>query len=143
VSFAHLWASYPDEDQPCVPSNDEPTFENQCAIRMGIALENAGFDMSSYPGARCWHGHNSAHIIRAQELADWLDQVCPAVSAAEKLDPMADNIQARQGIIFCRNFWGTYNEGDHIDLWDGFEMRHGEVEYISKSEEIWFWEISD
>lgn len=143
MSFSEMWAAFPGDAQPCVPDNNEPMFENQCAIRLGIALEGAGIDLSNYPGTRCWHGHGGAHVIRAQELANWLDQTCEAVPSAEKYAGATADVFGRQGIIFCRNFWGEHNEGDHIDLWDGAAMRRGEADWIEQSEEVWFWEVSD
>lgn len=143
MGFSEIWMSYPDEIKPCVPSNGAELFDNQCAIRMGLALEDAGFDMSSYTGDRCWHGHERKHVIRAQELADWLDQVSQEVPSAEKYAPDTADVFGRQGIIFCRNFWGEYNAGDHIDLWNGSEMRNGRADYILQSEEVWFWQVPD
>jgi hypothetical protein len=46
------------------------------------------------------------------------------------------------GIIFSKNFYGTNNQGNHIDLWDGKKMTLGSVTYFSLSDEVWFWEIS-
>jgi len=46
-----------------------------------------------------------------------------------------------RGIVVFRNFWGTGNQGDHIDLWDGGSMTHGANDYFERSEEIWFWKM--
>jgi hypothetical protein len=47
----------------------------------------------------------------------------------------------RTGIVMLRNFWGPHHQGDHIDLWNGEELAHGELNYFSRSEEVWFWEL--
>jgi hypothetical protein len=47
----------------------------------------------------------------------------------------------RRGIVACINFWGSGNQGDHIDLWDGSVMAHGGRDYFQRSQEIWFWEM--
>jgi hypothetical protein len=40
-----------------------------------------------------------------------------------------------------RNFWGTGNQGDHIDLWNGEEIAHGTLDFFIRSEEVWFWAL--
>jgi Type VI secretion system (T6SS), amidase effector protein 4 len=62
--FNELWLNHPGRNRrPC-------NFTNQCAIRMGIALQKTNVNMSTFKGAKCWHGHEPKHILRAQELAD-------------------------------------------------------------------------
>ena len=41
----------------------------------------------------------------------------------------------RLGLI--RVGWGST---DHIDLWDGEFMLAGDTSYLSKGDELWFWE---
>lgn len=48
----------------------------------------------------------------------------------------------RHGLMFCRNFWGPGNQGDHIDLWNRDHLKSGDSSYIIRSEEVWFWEIA-
>jgi hypothetical protein len=48
----------------------------------------------------------------------------------------------RSGIVFFQDFWGTGNQGDHIDLWDGTTVRTGARDYFSRSREVWFWQVS-
>jgi len=60
-----------------------------------------------------------------------------------------------RGIIFFQNYWGTGNQGDHIDLWNGTRLTHwsswariqlhisgGSWSDYRKAEAIWFWGIS-
>ncbi|WP_244614349.1 type VI secretion system amidase effector protein Tae4 [Elizabethkingia argenteiflava] len=35
--------------------------------------------------------------------------------------------------------WGPT---DHIDLWNGYEMKGGEASFLSRGVEIWFWRLS-
>lgn len=144
VSFAILWSKHPSnrgEDAPCKKKDDTPAFENQCAIRMGVCLKDGGINLSSFRGARCWFGHS--HIIRAQELANWLKSQSGQFGKVEikKKATWAD-YQNRKGIVFLMNFWGVGNQGDHIDLWDGSRMAHGDLSYFSRAQEVWFWPIS-
>ena len=87
VAFRDLWYRHPANNStqyPCVAphglTNMEgkhvpqgfPVFGNQCAIRMGVALSGAGLSLASFHGAKCWIKHSPRHILRAQELANWL-----------------------------------------------------------------------
>lgn len=164
--FASLWSNHPavqGDTNPCRSAAGEPYFENQCAIRMAVALERCGVSLASFRGARCWHRHVPAtrHVLRAQELADWLrgqrtlfgvpeirshrEAVAPA-DPAPPADPLAAEAvpapyRGRSGILFLRNFWGTGNQGDHIDVWDGALMGHGSPGYFARAEQVWFWPL--
>jgi Type VI secretion system (T6SS), amidase effector protein 4 len=69
-TFAQLWTHHPYPNSPC----DTTAFPNQCAIRMTVALHGAGIKTKNlHHCVHCWHGHTaSAHILRAQELANAL-----------------------------------------------------------------------
>lgn len=140
LDFDRLWAAYPTESSPCETDGD-PNFENQCAIRMGLALQDGGFPLDAFTGARCWHGHGRRHTLRAEELAAWLRSRPGEFGRAtvhRRVD--ANRFIGRRGIIFCRNFWGPGNQGDHIDLWKRSIMRTGDSSYIARSQEVWFWD---
>ncbi|WP_250654699.1 type VI secretion system amidase effector protein Tae4 [Alkalimarinus coralli] len=142
VSFGFLWANHPANngfDEPCA-TNGVGNFENQCAIRMGVALSASGVSLSSFRSAKCWHGHKN-HVLRAQELADWLafgggSFGRPAIHKSAKASSFINS-----GIVFFKNFWGRGNQGDHIDLWDGQRMTKGDASYFGYAEEVWFWRI--
>lgn len=53
----------------------------------------------------------------------------------------AADYMGRTGLVFFRNFWGEGNQGDHIDLWDGDELRAGAPDYFERSEQVWFWPL--
>ncbi len=78
VAFNKLWKNHPTitgNDNPC-RTKGRSNFGNQCAIRLGVCLQNSGIDTTRIPGvARCWHHKKTeGHIIRAEELAKALKQ---------------------------------------------------------------------
>ncbi len=142
IKFNDLWKNHSYPEKPC----DNKTFINQCAIRMGVALEKSGVDTTSfdkmYPHRRCYSGfkHNPRHILGAENLADWM-KLNPIVFGIVKIfkQPKINDFYAKKGIIFIKNGWGST---DHIDLWNGFAMKGGFVEYLEIGEELWFWEFT-
>jgi hypothetical protein len=149
LTFTQLLEHYPAEHSPCQNSAGHPNFGNQCAIRMGVCLGDAGVDLRSFRGVRCWHGHSPRHILRAQELADWLKTQTrvfgtPEIRRRRSRTPAADEhaFSGRNGIILCQNFWGAGNQGDHIDLWNDTLMVTGTVDYITRSQQVWFWPLA-
>lgn len=84
--------------------------QNQCAIRMSITLDKSGVDISSYSGVKCWEIHEDGfrHILRAQELADWIDKhpeiFGNAVKLSRKKYPKMNSKSFKHtGIVFIRN----------------------------------------
>src|SRR3954447_7925796 len=113
IDFATLTASYPTDHDPC-SKDGTPNFSNQCAIRMGVCLADAGLDLRGFHGACCWYGHGARHVLRAQELASWLrgDARLRQFSngafdrARRGRAPIVDtSYSGRQGIVFFQNFW--------------------------------------
>lgn len=144
LDFDRLWNGYPTDHSPCKTDDNYPAFENQCAIRMGVALAAGGVNLQSFSGARCWHGHAPKHTLRAEELANWM-KATPAVfgPVEVKLGANEDAFHGRRGLIFCKDFWGLGNQGDHIDLWNLDKMASGSAAYISRSPQVWFWAIDE
>jgi hypothetical protein len=133
ITFEKLWEHHPGLAlSPC-------SFPNQCAIRMGVALAECKADLSSFKGTRCWEkGHTPKHILRAQELADWMakNQALFGERKAykrKKDSPKMSDFVGKRGIIFIKDGWGST---DHIDLWDGYSMKAGDSSYFSKGIEI-------
>lgn len=137
LSFYNLWANHPYFDSPC-----NGGFENQCAIRMGVALAASDLDIRSFDGLRCWSGHSPAHILRAEELAKWLvEQPDIGRFTRYRHRKKAADFRGKCGIIFIKDGWGA---GDHIDLWDGVlsqRLRAGHSDWIARGREIWFWAL--
>ena len=44
--------------------------ENQCVIRLSIALKDSGMNLLSYTGVKCWLGHKN-HILGVEEMIPW------------------------------------------------------------------------
>ena len=148
LDFKTLWNAHPTNkgnNEPC-STNGVSNFDNQCAIRMGVCLTNAGISTASFSGARCYpgHGHNSVHILRAEELAKWMAMNTTPFGTVEKKNGVSSTDYAdRKGIVFFLNFWGRGSQGDHIDLWDGKKMCYGDPSYFSRAQSVWFWEVND
>lgn len=153
ASFQKLWENYPSDSAPCRdPKNVRfGAFANQCAIRVGMSLSWAGgLNLRTFRGARCWYKGHNGHILRAQELANWLGGQpggpikYTVVKYGDKPKPgekALEEVTGKTGIVFCRDFWGQGDAGDHIDLWNGSEMRTGSASYFLKSREVWFWKL--
>lgn len=160
LDFGKLWNNHPNishnEMQPCRREDNVPNFGNQCAIRMGTCLTRSDL-LKNYDGAQCWFGHGGqGHTLRARELALWLRNHPSTFGPVEiKKNVSWRDYVNRTGIIFCQNFWGENNTGDHIDLWDGTgefmgggsfswegpAMASGGLDYIERSEDVWFWPV--
>ncbi len=137
VTWRQIWNAHPYPASPC----DRATFTNQCAIRMSVALAGAGVDLSSFRGARCYPGmgHGGSHVLRAQELADWI-VLRPGIFGRvgkRKAVTFADYAN-RPGIVFVQNGWGAT---DHIDIWDGTAMKGGSPDYFALGKAVWFWPL--
>lgn len=148
MNFESLWNAYPEEYYPCSDELGNPNFENQCAIRMGVCLSAVGFPMNEYDGARCWHHRKSFnHSLRVEELCKFLKKklknhdLITCVKSGHNL-PNPKDFDGESGIVAFINFWGSGNQGDHIDLWSGSELKTGELDYFERSEKVMFWRIA-
>jgi Type VI secretion system (T6SS), amidase effector protein 4 len=147
ISFANLWKAHPAQrgvESPCASAAGVPHFENQCAIKMGLALQHAGVDMAAYPKTKCcWFGHTEKHVLRAEELAMWLKNRPELFgNVVRTKHTTVEAFRGKKGIVMCRNFWGTGMQGDHIDLWNGQQFSDGEEDYFERSQEVWFWAVA-
>jgi hypothetical protein len=141
VSFYKLWENHPYPDSPC----DEETFRNQCAIRMGVALEKSGVDTSSfdvmYPNRRCYPGfnHSPKHILAAQELANWMKSKKSIFGNVSIYKNVTNTkFKGQKGVVFIKNGWEST---DHIDVWNGISLKGGFASYFGLGKEVWFWDF--
>jgi hypothetical protein len=146
-----MWKHHPARQNPPLiePCVGKTHFDNQCVIRLGVAMAKAGVDLASYRGTFCWNGHKRAHPVRVEEMKLWLDSKdARFVPVSHKsVRPRKGNQNSfhvylgKRGIVAFLDFWGANNSGDHIDLWDGGQIAHGERDYFERSREIWFWKM--
>jgi Type VI secretion system (T6SS), amidase effector protein 4 len=165
INFQRLWNNHPlnqnpPVSHPCrVPVTNADAYPHECSIKMSVALMGAGVNMSLCPKTRCdyrrFAGHEN-HIIRAQELADWLASPTVLGTPQKYLQPKKQNLEeykksalwnvsGKTGIVFFQNFWGQGNQGDHLDVWNE-QMMSGDfqganINYFTRAPHIWFWEI--
>jgi hypothetical protein len=128
VTFAKLWESYPGGHPYVDSKTGEPPkgYENQCAIKVSVAIHGAGVEMKSFRGAAVkMNGLTSA--IAATQLAAWLtlQPFCGLPREAENVtgQDWQNKVSGRTGIIYFENYWKRAGEtktatGDHIDLWN-------------------------
>lgn len=177
VVFADMWYRHPANNAttyPCIAprtlvnlegksiSPGFPVFGNQCAIRMGVCLKNAGVSPSDLGGiATCSvHASDEMHYIRAQDLADALARA--NIAGLGKVERITGKDAAefygrlfgRTGIIYVKDYWRRSGEssptGDHIDVWNGYRSSTkwlmewfswlGYYSNYAEAKEIWFWE---
>ena len=150
--FDSMWTSHPtnqvpEDWHPCGPGKKEG-LDNQCVIRLGLSFVRAGVRLDSYPGAVCWFGHGRQHPLRVEEMTRWLNSADADFLGTAEISKRdggrqrtSDDYVGRRGVVACLNFWGTGDQGDHIDLWNGAELAGGKLDYFERSEEIWFWEM--
>ncbi|RVU84439.1 hypothetical protein EOL70_11975 [Leucothrix sargassi] len=141
-----FWLNHAGRENIC----DATLFTNQCAIRMGAALELSGINLplDRRIMRRCTteyraftdhkHGLVKGHVLAAQELANWIKSE-PSVFGTREVLNSKEQVVGRSGIIFFRDGWGTT---DHIDVWDGEALIGGFPSYFeSEYKDLWFWEI--
>lgn len=170
VPFSVLWAAYPRTAPLCKdPATGKAAFSDECAIRLGTCLAAVGITNNSFKGARCWFkGHPRAHMLRAEEVANWLHRRpfagCPNASDITGED-WRYQVKDKTGILFFKDYWQREGEksrtGDHIDLWNGnsltassfqgrvnnflrFSVGLRELWYsdLGNAKKILFWDIS-
>lgn len=150
AKFDDLWQNHPvnqspPEISPC-NTGGSPNFNNQCCIRLGVALTQSGIKISYYPGVFCWHGHGKKHPLRVEEMKLWLNSDRARFVGKAKISRSRPGVpqktyadyQGMRGIVAFINFWGAGNQGDHIDVWNGQNLAYGSLDYFELSEEIWY-----
>ena len=176
VAFRDLWYRHPANNStqyPCIAphglTNMEgkaippgfPVFGNQCAIRMGVCLKNAG--VSPAPAPR--------HLRRARRRRDaHHPRRRPRARARRRLHrrrrqgrahhrhggvALLQKLFGRTGIIYIQDYWKRHGEttptGDHIDVWNGYRSSTkwlmewfswlGYYSNYVQAKEVWFWDV--
>ena len=133
VTFAELWVNYPIGNP-----YDNPSYENQCAIRLSVTLHRVGIGMKSFSQnlIRPASGDKIGRILldgkptatRADEMGQWLKlQPFAGLPKAEDITgpDWEARVKGRTGIIQFSRYWTRDGEtaanasGGHIDLWNG------------------------
>lgn len=169
VRFAQLWGVYPKGNPYVDPASGRPPagYENQCAIRVSVALHRAGVQMKSYQAKDRIRldGLNTAAL--AENLAAWL-KLMPFCGLPARPEDVSgsdwyNKINNRTGIVFFKDYWArsesqTSPAGDHIDLWNRDALTGGFATFVrftlgissstflrisdlGKARQILFWEI--
>ncbi len=130
VTFRELWNSYPSGN----PYNN-PAYDNQCAIRLSVALHRVGIQMKSFSSklVRPLAGQASigrivldgkATATRANELGEWLKlQPFAGLEKPENITgkDWVSRVKGRTGIVMFDGYWtrdgesGGNASGGHID----------------------------
>jgi hypothetical protein len=130
------YPEYPGEY--CASSNDE------CAIRMSIALQGNGVDISKSTNFRETHKEGRViHQPSAAALADWISLTAQLGPPKVYINPTGDWKQNdfinKEGIIyFAHPHRGGTGPG-HIDVISGGRIGSGFYE----NKIIWFWEYKN
>lgn len=129
VTFAELWDAYPSDSHPYKdPKTGEPppNFDNQCAIRLSVALHNVGVEMKSFNGKGKIRLDGKNTAVLAAEMADWLKvKQFPGLGRPELItgQDWKEKVKNRTGIIAFKDYWIRHGQsrptGGHIDLWNG------------------------
>jgi hypothetical protein len=136
VSFKDLVANYP----TTFIGGGCSSYENQCAIRLSIALRGAGFPLVSYTDPTCSVEKKSGEINArgAQSLADYLWRRWGIPKKYGRSSQVS--ITGQTGIVFFKDITGFRDGlGDHIDLWDGKKTMTSS--HFDTSKEVWFWPV--
>jgi hypothetical protein len=141
-----LWKHHAGRGNVC----DGERFRNQCAIRMGEALELSDIRLPTRRSVlrRCntefngysdhKHGKIKGHVLAAQELANWI-KTQEGIFGTRHIVLNKSQIIGRSGILFIRDGWDTT---DHIDVWNGEALVGGFESYFdSDYKELWFWDV--
>lgn len=147
VSLMQLfWKNHAGRANVC----DGLRFSNQCAIRMGEALELSDIGLSTDRTVlrRCSSEYNiydhhkqgkvKGHVLAAQELANWINTQ-PGIFGERHIVHSKEELIGRTGVIFFRDGWDTT---DHIDVWNGKILVGGFDSYFSSDfKDLWFWDV--
>lgn len=125
LEFCQLWFNHPRNwpqgptHGPCRNRRGQPAYENQCAIRLSIALERSGVRVGAGGSSQCAHGH----MRSAEQMARWLASVEMVPYVGQPLrHPQPFEYGNRTGIMAWIGYISSENRTltNHIDLWNRY-----------------------
>lgn len=152
VGFQGVWDNHPiirsHEASPCKDSHGNPTYRNQCAIRMGVALWSLNIRGLAAGVRTCRRAGHEGHTLSAAEVGEWMDDH-PALFGKTlkyfRSHKPEQKLLGKKGIVLCWDFYDSNGDGrldgEHIDVWDGARMALGDTSYIAAASAVWFWEL--
>jgi hypothetical protein len=162
-SFALMQQAY--EDYRADPAPCKGGFENQCAVRMSVALLRCGFSLDAFQPQNHVHRNRRPcrltvpHVLRAAELGNYLMQIwgAPELYRGATLGDARRRTQYRAGVIYFNDCFSREENGprvgDHIDLFTGKAyynqiLRLGaggdagsETSLFDRANEVWFFPL--
>ena len=68
---------------------------------MSVALADSEINLDSFTGEFCWHKHGKRHVLRAQELADWIASKSLLFGSIDKKISVTDKyFKGKLGVVF-------------------------------------------
>jgi hypothetical protein len=83
ASFLTLWQNHP-VIKGTTPLLDRGVYANQCAVNMYASMKDSGVNVGSFHGQLSWQKNAPKYAIRAQELANWMENKNSVFSAPQK-----------------------------------------------------------
>lgn len=128
-TFQKLWSSYERGHPYADKSGHAPSgYENQCAIRVSVALQGAGIELKGFHGSTVVVRNKRVAVV-ATQLSNWIDSCvsnpCGPIGRSVLItgNDWQSKIKDKKGIVYFENYWKRQGEkvssGDHIDLWNG------------------------
>jgi Type VI secretion system (T6SS), amidase effector protein 4 len=97
-------------------------------------------NLAGFTGVKCWGNHTPKHILRAQELANWIATQTatfgPLIKYTKRMS--SADFSGKTGLVFIQDGWGAT---DHIDIWNGSKLKGGDPSYFARGKQIWFWTL--
>ncbi len=140
IAFATILKNYSNAP-PCVRADGQipAGYENQCAMRVGKALERSGVSFDSFHGGRCPVSPSVGGLAASAEgLAKWLvAKPFPGCDVRKILAAATwdEELKGRTGIVYFKDYWRRKGEqgqgtGDHIDLWNRDTLTPGWTSFL-------------
>ena len=145
--FQKIWKAYP-KPYKIPPCSDG--FQDQCAIRMSVALRGAGFELKNVenktnPKGQTYCSHGD--VLGAYNLSEYLDER-KFFGSSVLYDGTKQNVKQilnnKTGILFFENYKSRNSrshQNRHIEVWNGKKLVSPYDDQMFDSTIIKFWEV--